>query len=278
MKKQIITVFNLVTISIFLSLILLLMNTSSFNNHLIVLFLIGIVSSFVGTLAGGGGLITLPAMMLTGIPIQTSIATNKFSSGIAAFSSVFYLIHRKQLSKKTIIKNLSVAFMGGIGGAIFTAQVSEKAMNKIALILLFFALIVTLKNNKWTKTIQLDQNKSSDTVWHALVPFFIAAYDGGFGPGSSTFCILYYMKKQHTYFKAVQLTRVLIFGSCAGGFIIFYQTGFLQWSYAVAMALGSIIGSQIGLLVLPKVPLKIAKSLLITIICLLITQMLYKII
>lgn len=278
MKKQIIIIFNLVTISFFLSVILLLMNTSSLNNHLIVLFLIGIVSSFVGTLAGGGGLITLPAMMITGIPIQTSIATNKFSSGIAAFSSVFYLIHRKQLSKKTIIKNLFVAFMGGIGGAIFTAQVSEKAMNKIALILLFFALIVTLKNNKWTKTIQVDQNKSSDTVWHSLVPFFIAAYDGGFGPGSSTFSILYYMKQQLTYFKAVQLTRVLIFGSCAGGFIVFYQTGFLQWSYAVVMALGSIIGSQIGLLVLPKVPLKIAKSLLITIICLLITQMLYKII
>lgn len=110
-----------------------------------------------------------------------------------------------------------------------------------------------------------------------MIPFFIAAYDGGFGPGSSTFGILYYMRKQETYIKAVQLTRVLIFGSCAGGVIIFYHAGYIEWPFAIAMALGSIIGSQIGLIALPKIPMKTAKTLLITIICLLITQMIYNI-
>ena len=81
------------------------------------------------------------------------------------------------------------------------------------------------------------------------------------------------MKKHYSYLQSVQLTRVLIFGSCAGAFIIFYQTGFLQWQYAIAMAIGSIIGSQIGLLVLPKIPFKIAQILLIVIIVLLIIQM-----
>ncbi|MEH7353757.1 TSUP family transporter [Neobacillus drentensis] len=254
------------------------MSVSSLNHHLIILFFIGIVSSFVGTLAGGGGLITLPALILTGIPIQTSIATNKFSSGIAAFSSVFYLIHLKQLSIKTIIQNLFVAFLGGVGGALVTTHLSEKTMNMTAFILLFFALVVTIKNKGWIETAQGGHHESTKKRWTPFFLFFIAAYDGGFGPGSSTFGILYYMKKQQTYLKAVQLTRVLIFGSCAGAFIIFYQTGFIQWPYAIAMAFGSIIGAQIGLLVLPKVPLKIAKSLLITIMCFLITQMVYKII
>lgn len=277
MKKQTIA-FCLAAIILFLSLGLLLTGAASFNKHLIILFLIGIVSSFVGTLAGGGGLITLPAMMLTGIPIQTSIATNKFSSGVAAFSSVFYLIRRKHLGIETIIKILFAAFIGGIGGALLTAHISEKSMNRIAVILLFFALAVTLKNRDWIETTRADENKSSNKIWRTLVPFFIAAYDGGFGPGSSTFGILYYMKNHHTYLKAVQLTRVLIFGSCAGGFIVFYQTGFLQWPYAIAMAIGSSIGAQIGLLVLPRVPLKAAKTLLTSIICLLITQMVFKII
>ncbi|MCM3737897.1 sulfite exporter TauE/SafE family protein [Bacillus cytotoxicus] len=254
------------------------MSASFLNYHLIILFFIGIVSSFVGTLAGGGGLITLPAMILTGIPIQTSIATNKFSSGIAAFSSVTYLIHLKQLSIKTIIQNLFVAFLGGIGGALITTHISEKTMNIIAFILLFFALVVTIKNKRWIDTAQCGHHESIKKKWTPFILFFIATYDGGFGPGSSTFGILYYMKKQQTYLEAVQLTRVLIFGSCAGAFIIFYQTGFLQWPYAIAMAFGSIIGSQIGLLVLPRVPLKIAKLLLITIMCFLIIQMVFKII
>ncbi|WP_082631735.1 sulfite exporter TauE/SafE family protein [Cytobacillus praedii] len=270
MKKQIILLF-------FLILALYLVSASFLNFHLIILFFIGIISSFIGTLAGGGGLITLPAMILTGIPIQTSIATNKFSSGIAAFLSVFYLIQQKHLSIKTIIQNLFSAFLGGVGGALITTHLSEKTMNMIAFILLFFALIVTLKNKGWNETGQGAHHESTKKIWTHFVIFSIAAYDGGFGPGSSTFSILYYMKKEQTYIKAVQLTRVLIFGSCAGAFIIFYQTGFIQWSYALAMAIGSIIGSQFGILVLPKVSLKMAKLLLITIMFFLITQMAYKI-
>lgn len=261
-----------------LSVGLFLMTASSFNNHFIILFLIGIMSSFVGTLAGGGGLISLPAMMLFGIPIQTSIATNKFSSGIAAFSSVVYLIQRKHLTIKMIAKTLLVAFIGGISGALFTAHVSEQTMNMIALILLVVGFVVTIQNKELIHSIHDREIEYSNKSRDFLIPLSIAAYDGGFGPGSSTFGILYYMKKHQTYLKAVQMTRVLIFGSCAGGFMIFYQTGFLQWSNAIAMATGSIIGSQIGLLVLPKVPLKLAKALLISIMCLLIIQMVFKVV
>jgi len=60
-----------------------------YTNISLTLVCIGMVAAFIGTLAGGGGLITLPAMMLVGIPIQTSIATNKFSTGISSLSSIF---------------------------------------------------------------------------------------------------------------------------------------------------------------------------------------------
>lgn len=63
---------------------------------------IGMVAAFIGTLAGGGRLITLPAMMLVGIPIQTSIATNKFSTGISALSSIFYLLYHKEIHVTSI--------------------------------------------------------------------------------------------------------------------------------------------------------------------------------
>jgi uncharacterized protein len=69
----------------------------------------------------------------------------------------------------------------------------------------------------------------------------------------------YNMNGNNTYMKAIQLTRVLIPGSCLGAFIVFYQTGFVQWHYAIAMAISSAVGSQIGLLALPKVPLEFAK-------------------
>ena len=250
--------------------VLLLLTYTKISLSLVV---IGVVASFIGTLAGGGGLITLPAMLLVGIPIQTSIATNKFSSGVAALSSVFYLIYNRELHLTAILKNIVIAIVGGICGALLTASMSEATMNGIACMLLIFALFMTLKKTDWTT-----QTKELPTTHNTgvLQPFLIAAYDGGFGPGSSTFSILYYIRNHSSYIQAVQLTRVLIFGSCTGGFLVFYQTGFIQWSYAIAMALGSIIGSQLGLLVLPKVPLKVAKRLLIVIMSLLLIQVMIK--
>ncbi|OXS72854.1 sulfite transporter TauE/SafE [Lysinibacillus sp. KCTC 33748] len=236
---------------------------------------IGIIAAFIGTLAGGAGLITIPAMMLVGIPIQTSIATNKFSSGIAALSSIFYLLYHKELRLASIMKYVAVAFAGGICGALLTVSISEKTMNIIACILLFFALFITLKNKEWTVSSEEDDTKHSDKLWQ---PLLIAVYDGGFGPGSSTFSILHFFRYHYSYIKAVQLTRVLIFGSCTGAFLVFYQTGFIQWHYAIAMAIGSIIGSQLGLLVLPKIPMKTAKILLTVIISLLLIQVSLKII
>jgi uncharacterized protein len=242
-----------------------------------ILIAIGIFSSFVGTLAGGGGLITLPAMMLIGIPIQVGIATNKFSSGMAALTSVTYLLRNKHLSLKLIFINVAIAFTGGICGAIITASLTERTMNFIALILLAFALLVTFKNNNWVSTVNTNPVNQSNSIASRIITFFIAVYDGGFGPGSSTFGIIHYMEKNNTYVKAVQLTRVLIFGSAIGAFIIYYMTGYVQWPYAIALAIGSTIGSQIGLIALPHIPLKIAKTLLITIIVLLIGEMVYKV-
>lgn len=243
-----------------------------------ILLAIGIFSSFVGTLAGGGGLITLPAMMLIGIPIQVGIATNKFSSGIAALTSVTYLLKIKHLTAKMIAINVLIAFLGGICGALITSSLSEKTMNLIALVLLAFALFVTFKNNNWVSTVEVKPIQNSNSLSSRIISFFIAVYDGGFGPGSSTFAIIHYMEKSNTYVKSVQLTRVLILGSAIGAFIVFYLTGFVQWHYAIALAIGSTLGSQIGLIALPHIPLKLAKSLLITIILLLIGEMVYKIV
>jgi uncharacterized membrane protein YfcA len=155
------------------------------------LLAIGIVSAFIGTLAGGGGLITLPAMMLVGVPIQIGIATNKFSSGIAALTSISYLLKNKHLSTKIIIINVCIAFAGGIIGALITSHLTEQTMNIITLILLIIALVITLKNKQWVSSVD-GKAKDLRIMYNGML-FFIAAYDGGFGPESSTIGILHYM-------------------------------------------------------------------------------------
>ncbi|WP_108670656.1 sulfite exporter TauE/SafE family protein [Peribacillus acanthi] len=235
---------------------------------------LGTLSGFIGTLAGGGGLITLPAMLLMGVPIQMGIATNKFATAFGALTSVSYLFKSKTLDIQTIILNLFLGVLGGVCGALITTSISEKTMNVIAMILLAFALFVTLKSKKWVSQVEAISNSTS--LKSKIILFFISLYDGGFGPGSTTFGIIHFMGRNFNYVKAVQLTRVVILGSCVGAFIVFYQTGFVEWHYAIGMAIGSAIGSQLGMAALPHIPLKVAKSLLITILCLLIGQLMFK--
>ncbi|KAA0546351.1 TSUP family transporter [Bacillus sp. BGMRC 2118] len=237
---------------------------------------LGLISAFIGTLAGGGGIITLPAMMLMGIPIQVGIATNKFSSGVASFTSVLYLLKNKLFTIKGLIALIASAFFGGIIGALITTSVSEQTMNITALVLLIFSLFVTIKNKEWVSDAKESASTKKQTPLSKVIPFFIAIYDGGFGPGSSTFGIIHFMRQQFSYVKAAQLSRVMNFGSCAGAFILFYHTGFVDWHYAIALAIGSALGTQVGLAALPKIPLGLARMLLITIIFMLIGQVMIR--
>lgn len=244
------------------------------DTQIILLSLIGIFASMIGTLAGGGGLITLPAMMLFGIPIHTGIATNKFSTAVGTFSSLIYLVRKKEITIKKIIQILSLSFIGGICGAYSTTHVPEKTMNWIAFFLLLFAFFITVFNKSWVSS--ASKNDHSQSWFSRALPYFIGMYDGGFGPGATTFAIIHYIKRNQTYLKAVQYSRALIFGSGFGAFLVFAQTDYLNWHYAIALAIGSIIGSQIGMLILPHVPLKVAKVLLTSILILLMGQISYQ--
>ncbi|MCS1384828.1 sulfite exporter TauE/SafE family protein [Lysinibacillus sphaericus] len=256
--------------------LLLQINATTNIPFLSIIICIGMLGSFIGTLAGGGGLITLPAMLLLGIPIHFSIATNKFSSGIASLSSLFVLLKTKELNMKIMKSYIISSIIGGGFGALVTSILPEKWLNLIAICLLIFTFFVSIKSKKWYSELQANNTNLNNNRASKVMSFFIGMYDGGFGPGSSTFSILYFIKSKNTYVKATQMSRVLNFGSCFGAFIIFYQTGYLQWDYAIALGTGSIIGTQVALKIVSKIPLKIAKGLVTTILILLIVQVAWQ--
>lgn len=240
------------------------------------LFILGIGAAIVGTLAGGGGLITLPMMIFLGIPIQTGIATNKFASGLGSFSSILYTLRKKEFSFSLIFQFILVSFIGGGIGSFITSRLDEHVMNIVALVLLAGSLWLTFASKKWNY-----ESSNLNTIDHQTfidkgILTGIGVYDGGFGPGSSTFAILYFIKKGFTYVNSVQLARVLNFGSCLSAFIIFYMTGHFQWKIALTMAASSIIGNQIGLRFAEYVPNKLARILLISVSVLLIVQVSIK--
>ncbi|WP_339063466.1 TSUP family transporter [Tepidibacillus marianensis] len=114
------------------------------STNAIIIFFIGLVGAFIGTLVGGGGLITLPAMLLFQIPVQTGIGTNKFSSGIAALSNVISIVRNKLIDGKVVAVTVLLGIAGGITGALVTTNIDEQILNGIVIFLLVFALAITI--------------------------------------------------------------------------------------------------------------------------------------
>jgi uncharacterized membrane protein YfcA len=243
----------------------------------IFLFLIGLSGSFIGAIVGGGGLITLPAMMLLGIPAQFGIGANKFSFFCASMANTIQILKEKRLARKTLFSGTILGAAGGITGGLVTANIEEKALNIMIFFLLSFALVIT---NVKKPAEQENENSPPEesTLKQKILTFFIGVYDGGFGPGSATLGIMMFMHRGYQYIQSVHLTRMLIMGSCTGAMLVYLKGGFINWNYVFPLTIGTIIGAQTGFQLLPKISQKTAKILLMVITVLLIVQILIKII
>ncbi|EON70586.1 sulfite exporter TauE/SafE family protein [Lysinibacillus sphaericus] len=233
--------------------------------------LIGVAGNVIGTLVGGGGLITLPTMMLMGVPVHSAIGANKVSNMVSAFSSFYTIYRRKELSWAEMRSVLLVSLVGGTLGGLFASYMSSQTLTLIAIILLGFALVTSFIGGSDFG------NKESFTMNRINGPILLAVgfYDGLFGPGSSTLALYTYAHQKITYMKAVVLSRVGVFAMCSGAAVTYIATGKIEWSLTLVLMVGSIIGAQIGIVLARKVKANHVKILLRVVTIVLILQLVY---
>ena len=150
------------------------------------LFLAGLVDS----IGGGGGLISLPAYLLAGLPVHQAIATNKLSSACGTSLAAGRFVRHGLVRLKLVIPSVLSAFAGSSLGAQLSLRISEDLMK----VLLFAVLPVAaffVMNRRFFR----DQGSSAGSERRMLVicilsAFFIGGYDGFYGPGTGTFLII----------------------------------------------------------------------------------------
>ncbi|MED3571091.1 sulfite exporter TauE/SafE family protein [Cytobacillus praedii] len=224
----------------------------------LLIFFIGICATTVGTLAGGGGLISLPAMLLMGIPVHSAIGANKVSNTVSSFSSFFHLYKNGDISLKESIWIIPVSVGGGISGGFIASRVSEDHMYIVAIILLVFAFITSFIGKKdFAGDAPLKMNKFS-------IPglYGIGMYDGLFGPGQGTLMLYLFGYLQISYIRAVGLVRLATFSSCFGAAITYIAADKIIWSFTFALLFGSVAGAQIGVRIAKKLKPRFVKPIL----------------
>jgi uncharacterized protein len=210
----------------------------------IILFVIGVIATTIGTLAGGGGLINLPAMLVLGIPVHSAIAANKVSNTFSSFSSYYHLLREKKI---TFRESFWVVPVSMIGGSI-ASKISSENMYVVAICLLIFAFIASfLGKGNFSGDERLKVSGKS-----VVGLYGIGIYDGLFGPGQGT--LMFYLLGQLNiaYIRAVGYVRLATFSSCFGVAITYIYTGNVIWPVTIALMLGSLTGAQIGVRVASK--------------------------
>jgi uncharacterized membrane protein YfcA len=147
------------------------------------------LGGFVDAIAGGGGLISLPAYMIAGLPPHFAIATNKLSSGMGTFVSTLRFGKSGNIPWKVAVPAVIMAMIGSSSGARLALLVDADLFKKIMLVIIPITAYYVLK----TKNLDVERDPldGKQTLIRASISaLLIGMYDGFYGPGTGTFLIL----------------------------------------------------------------------------------------
>lgn len=229
---------------------------------LLLLFLAAFIAGFIDAIAGGGGMITIPAMLIAGIPPLETLGTNKlqslFGSGSAtvAYAGAGYIEVRRQLPQAAL-----AAIGAAFGAALATIIPGEALRAVLPFLLLGIALYFALKPSIG----DVDKHRRlSETAFALSVVPLIGFYDGVFGPGTGSFFMLAFVSLAgFGVLKATANTKFLNFGSNLGGFAFFLGYGVVLWKVGITMGVGQFLGAQVGSRFAMRKGARIIKPLLI---------------
>lgn len=233
---------------------------------LALLALAAFVAGFIDAIAGGGGLITVPALLIAGFGPVQAIATNKLQGMFGSASATISYASKGQVDPVAHLGWVAMSAGGGLAGALLVAWLPGDLMRAILpLLLVAIALFFLLKPGMGQ--IERARRMSPTAFGLTLVPA-IAVYDGMFGPGTGSFFMLALVTLSgFGLLKATAHTKLLNLASNVGAFAVFAFVGAIAWKVGLVMGLAQFAGARLGAGLAMKTGARLIRPLLV-IVCL----------
>ena len=206
-------------------------------------------AGFVDAVAGGGGLIQLPALLI-GLhekPIPLILGTNKVPAIFGTTSAAINYIKNVKPDLKVTLYMAVPAFLGSMSGARLAAEVPKNVFRPLILILLILVSVYTFFRPHFGMEEKL-RFSAKRTKWVvALCGVVIGFYDGIFGPGTGTFLIFLLVGLiGYAFIKASATAKIVNIATNFGALISFQITGHIWWKIGLALAVANIAGAIAG--------------------------------
>ena len=212
--------------------------------YLIILFAGGILSGLYASVVGSGGLVSLPLVLLTGLPINAAIATNKLGIVFLEFVSAWRFYRQKKIRLGLGLLFALPAALGSVIGANLVIYISTRYLNLIAVFLFVIAFVVVV----FRKRLGSGEKKITRMHWTLalIATFFLGIYGGFFGIGFGTFITFIFVLTGLSFMKGSATSRVVGFIMSVASALVFAFGGLINYPYALALGFGFSIGSWIG--------------------------------
>jgi uncharacterized protein len=210
-----------------------------------VLFATAWVAGFVDSIAGGGGLITVPVLLNLGLGPQQALGTNKLQATFGSGSATWHYAHGGTVPLKDCSRGFLWSLAGAALGALAVQQVEPSFLRRIIpALLIVVAAYTLLKPRLGTE----DLHPRLARGWFDVVfGLSIGFYDGFFGPGTGTFWTMAYMLGLgFNMTRATGYTKVMNFASNLSSLGLFLIGGKVLFSAGLVMGAGQLLGARVG--------------------------------
>jgi uncharacterized membrane protein YfcA len=206
-------------------------------------------AGFVDAMAGGGGLIQLPALIV-GLPnkeLPLILGTNKVPSifGTAAAARNYFKNIKPDIP--LTLSMMGPAFIGSMGGASLAAAVPKDFFKPFIVFLLVTVAIYTWIKPELGMSENLKYTHKKRLAIVALIGLLIGFYDGIFGPGTGTFLVFFLVSGiGYAFLKASGTAKLVNISTNAGAILSFQLTGHIWWQLGLLLAFANVTGAIIG--------------------------------
>ena len=216
-----------------------------------IVLLIGVgvfLASFVDAIGGGGGLISLPAYLLAGVPVHNAIATNKLSSACGTTLATVRFIRQGLVNWKLAIPTIVFAILGSSLGANLSMAMEDGIMERILFLILPVVAFVVLNPRIFHDNADTELMLTPKIVFAAaLSSLVVGMYDGFYGPGTGTFLIVAFtifarmsLRSANAQAKVINLTTNIT------SLTIFLLNGQVIFVLGLVAALCNMAGNYVG--------------------------------
>lgn len=239
-------------------------------------FFAGIVDS----VTGGGGLITIPAMLAVGIPVHYITGTNQCSAWLGTGVAAYKYVRSGNIHLKSALITLPFAVLGSYIGARLNLMVPDRYLKVFMLVTMPVIAIFILANKKLGEEDHVEEKTPlSIALWSAVIGLVLGGYQGFYGPGAGMlFMLAYAACLKLNLVRATGNTRFVIAIASITSVFTYAASGAVLWKLAIAATIFNIAGSYLGAVLAIKNGARIIRPIMLCVVALLVIKLIVDII